>query len=147
MRHITLAAQTRVALALANGNSDRNGVTMDLLNWSGIHVTIHVHSVDAGGACTYKLMESNASDMSGETLVPSCSLTITDTDDGEVFELDHVAPDKRYYRLVADKTGAPNIQESATYQLYEPKLQRTADVTNEVTSLRTIAATGQYTGP
>lgn len=147
MRHLSLQSQTRKALDYADGSADRNGATVDLLNWQALRVTIHVHSVASGGTCTYALYESDDSGMSGETAVPQASKAIVDTDDGLIVQIDHVAPTKRYYRVKADKNGANNVAESAIYELYGPKLTNPTDIATELASVKTIAGTGQYTGP
>lgn len=142
--HVSASAQLRRALDLASGTGNRNGNIVDALNYQAIRVLILVGSVDATGGCTYKLTESNAADMSGATDVTDCSRAITDSDDGLIIELDHALVQKRYYRLVATKNGAANVQEEAIYELYMPKLTFPTEISGEVATIRTQAANGLF---
>lgn len=142
--HASASGQLRRALTIDIGSSNRNGEIVDALNYQALRVFVVVGSVAAGGACTYKLIESNAADMSGATDVPDCSRTIGDTDDGLIFELDHTLVTHRYYRLVATKSGGVNIQECAAYELYMPKLIFPTDIAGEVATIRTQGAQGLF---
>lgn len=142
--HQSASAQLRRALTLASGTADRNGTIVDCLNYQAIRVIIFVGTVDASGACTYKLQEGDVSDMSDGTYVTDCQRAITDADDGLIIELDHTLVTHRYYRVVADKNGAANVQEEAAYELYMPKLIFPSDIAAEVATIRTQAAQGLY---
>lgn len=146
MRHLSLQTQIRRALTLVDASADRNSTIVDAQNWQALRVIVDVHAVASGGTCTYTLYESNAADMSGATAVPNCEKTIGDTDDGLVFQLDHLSPQMRYYRLTCNKNGTNNVQESAVFELYGPKLIAPTDIATEIASVRTLAELGAYTG-
>ena len=144
MRHQSLQAQLRNALALIDASADRNSVIVDALNWQAVRFIITVHTVATGGTCTYSLYESDDSGMSGETAVPGCERAVTDTDDGLTFQLDHVSLSMRYYRVKCNKDGANNVCESAVAELYGPKLTNPTDIAGEVATIRTYAEQGVY---
>lgn len=142
--HQSASAQIRRALTLSSGTVDRNGTIVDCLNYQSIRCLVLVGTVDATGACTYKLQEGDVSDLSDATDVVDSDRAITDADDGLIIELDHTLVTHRYYRVVADKNGLANVQEEAIYELYMPKLIFPSDISGEVATIRTQAEQGLY---
>ena len=95
-----------LAVTVANGAAGTSAIQGAILDMSGfdkIAVMVTFGAIVSNAVTSFKVEQSDASDMSGSEDIAGSNQTVADTKDGKIFLSDMVRPTKRYIRLLVSR--------------------------------------------
>lgn len=122
------------ALDYASGSADRNGATLDMIDYRGVLMIVKFATIAAGATTSIKAQQGAESDLSDAADLEGTGQSVAADDDDQIFFIDLYEPEERYVRVVVDKDAANATAEDAIYIQYgSRKRPVTNTVTDEVT--------------
>ena len=106
----------------AAGSTAINGSIIDALGFEGVLFVLLFGAIVTGAVTTFKLTQSDNSDMSSPEDVAGSNQAVADTEGSKAFYLDIRKPTKRYLRLIISR-GTQNATVSAVALPYGAKSQ------------------------
>lgn len=118
--HLTSSVKITNAITItagASGTTAINGATLDMSGFSGLAVILKTGPITATAVTSFKIEQSDNSDMSSPSDLAGSNQAIADNDDDEMFIFDGIRPQKRYVRIVVSRATASSTVD-ATYLQY-----------------------------
>jgi len=104
----------------AAGTTDIEGTVIDMAGFESVFTKVRMGAITANAVTSIKMQQGDESDGSDMADLTGTKIDIADDDDGEIFGIDLVKPEKRYVRLYVDRATANAVVADADYTRYQP---------------------------
>jgi hypothetical protein len=127
MNQLNATSSQRLSNAVAAGTSAINSSSIDLANTEGAIFRVLFGAITSGAVTSVKLQASDDNGSADDwTDLEGSAITVADTDDNKIAELDLSKPRKRYARVVVSRATQNSVVDGITAVPYGVRNQPAA---------------------